>query len=117
MAQQGKPYEWGAATNQQNSYDCSSLMLQAYRTAGITIPRVAADQYNAGAKLPVRDAKPGDLVFWAYDLRNPDTIHHVAMYLGDNKILEAQQDGVPVHIRPLRFTEGELVQIAVRPGV
>jgi cell wall-associated NlpC family hydrolase len=117
LAQQGKPYEWGAATNQQNSFDCSSLMLQSYRAAGITLPRVSRDQFRAGALLPVEQAQPGDLLFWAYDPSNPATIHHVAMYLGDLKIVEAQQTGVPVHIRPVRWNENELVRQAVRPGV
>jgi peptidoglycan DL-endopeptidase CwlO len=117
LGQQGKPYQWGALTNQKNSYDCSSLMLQAYREAGVTLPRVSRQQFQAGALLPVKDAKPGDLLFWAYDASNPATIHHVAMYLGDGKIVEAQQTGVPVHIRPVSFTENELVPQAVRPGV
>ncbi|WP_436494098.1 C40 family peptidase [Actinokineospora sp. HUAS TT18] len=117
LGQQGKPYVWGALTNQQNSYDCSSLMLQAYRNAGITLPRTSREQYRAGALLPVEQAKPGDLLFWAYDERDPRTIHHVAMYLGDGKIVEAQQSGVPVHIRSVSWTEGELVNQAVRPGV
>jgi peptidoglycan DL-endopeptidase CwlO len=117
LSQQGKPYVWGARTDQQGSFDCSSLMLQAYRAAGVTLPRVSRQQYRAGAMLPVEQAQPGDLLFWAYDTRNPDTIHHVAMYLGDGKIVEAQQTGVPVHIRPVRWGEAELVAQAVRPGV
>lgn len=117
LSQQGKPYVWGARTDQQDSYDCSSLMLQAYRNTGITLPRVSRQQYLAGAMLPVEQAQPGDLLFWAYDTSNPDTIHHVAMYLGDGKIVEAQQTGVPVHIRPVRWGEAEMMAQAVRPGV
>ncbi len=117
LSQQGKPYQWGALTTHQNSFDCSSLMLQAYRSVGITLPRVSRQQYRAGAMLPIEQAQPGDLLFWAYDTSNPDTIHHVAMYLGDGKIVEAQQTGVPVHIRPVRFGEPELMAQAVRPGV
>ncbi|SDC97478.1 C40 family peptidase [Actinokineospora iranica] len=117
LGQQGKPYQWGALTTHQNSFDCSSLMLQAYRSSGITLPRTSREQYRAGALLPVEQAQPGDLLFWAYDESDPRTIHHVAMYLGDGKIVEAQQDGVPVHIRPVRWTEGELMNQAVRPGV
>nr|WP_245811980.1 C40 family peptidase [Actinophytocola xinjiangensis] len=117
LSQQGKPYQWGALTTHQNSFDCSSLMLQAYRDAGITLPRVSRQQYRAGAMLPVEQAQPGDLLFWAYDENDPATIHHVAMYLGDGKIVEAQQDGVPVHIRPVEWGEAELVAQAVRPGV
>ncbi|TDV37558.1 C40 family peptidase [Actinophytocola oryzae] len=117
LGQQGKPYVWGARTDQQGSFDCSSLMLQAYRAAGITLPRVSRQQYRAGAMLPVEQAQPGDLLFWGYDRSDPDTIHHVAMYLGDGKIVEAQQTGVPVHIRSVRWGEAELMGQAVRPGV
>jgi cell wall-associated NlpC family hydrolase len=117
LGQQGKPYQWGAATTHQNSFDCSSLMLQSYRSAGVTLPRTSREQWQAGAYLPVAQAQPGDLLFWAYDRSNPATIHHVAMYLGDGKIVEAQQTGVPVHVRPVRFTERELMAQAVRPGV
>ncbi|WP_026426187.1 C40 family peptidase [Actinokineospora inagensis] len=117
LGQQGKPYVWGAPTDQQDSYDCSSLMLQSYRTGGVDLPRTSREQYRAGALLPVEQAQPGDLLFWAYDTANPATIHHVAMYLGDGKIVEAQQTGVPVHIRPVSWTEAELMHQAVRPGV
>ena len=55
--------------------------------------------------LPVEQSQPGDLLFWAYDNSNPDTIHHVAMYLGDGKIVEAPRTGVPVRIRPVRWSD------------
>ncbi|MFD2421938.1 C40 family peptidase [Amycolatopsis pigmentata] len=115
LAQLGKPYLWGGTG--PNSFDCSGLMLRAYQAGGITLDRVAADQYKDGAMLPVRAAQAGDLLFWAYDPANPVTIHHVAMYLGNGKMVEAQQDGVPVHVRPVSFDESELVPQAVRPGV
>lgn len=115
LREQGKPYVWGATG--PNSYDCSGLMLRAYEAAGINLPRVSRDQYKAGAMLPVEEAQPGDLLFWAYDEANPKTIHHVAMYLGDGKIVEAQQSGVPVHTRSVSWDEAELVAQAIRPGV
>jgi len=115
LAEQGKPYVWGATG--PDSFDCSGLMLRAYESAGIILPRVSRDQYNAGAMLPVREAQPGDLIFLATDPADPSTIHHVAMYLGDGKIVEAQQTGVPVHIRPFSFDERQVVPQAVRPGV
>jgi hypothetical protein len=115
LGEQGKPYVWGATG--PNAYDCSGLMLRAYESAGVILPRVSQDQYKAGAMLPVRNAQPGDLIFLATDPANPATIHHVAMYLGNGKIVEAQQTGVPVHIRPFSFDEAEVVPQAVRPGV
>ncbi|MEY7971012.1 C40 family peptidase [Saccharomonospora xinjiangensis] len=115
LDERGDPYVWGATG--PDSYDCSGLMLRAYESAGISLPRVSRDQYNSGAMLPVEQAQPGDLVFWAYDSADPSTIHHVAMYLGEGKIVEAQQSGVPVHTRDFSFDEAGLVPQAVRPGV
>jgi len=115
LAQLGKPYLWGATG--PNTFDCSGLMLRAYEAAGIQLPRVSRQQFNAGAKLPIASAAPGDLLFWAYDPSDPRTVHHVAMYLGGGQIVEAKQTGVPVHTRVVRFDEGEMVQVAVRPGV
>lgn len=115
LRERGKPYVWGATG--PNSYDCSGLMLRAFESAGVTLPRVSRDQYKAGAMLQLDKAQPGDLLFWAYDESNPATIHHVAMYLGDGQIVEAQQSGVPVHTRAVDFDEPELLPVAVRPGV
>lgn len=115
LRERGKPYVWGATG--PDSYDCSGLLLRAFESAGVTIPRVSRDQYRAGAMLPIKKAQPGDLLFWAYDQSNPSTIHHVAMYLGDGQIVEAQQSGVPVHTRPVKFDEAEILPVAVRPGV
>ncbi|MDF2976401.1 MAG: hypothetical protein K0S40_1129 [Actinomycetospora sp.] len=113
-AETGKPYVWGATG--PGSYDCSGLMLRAYQRAGIVLPRVSRDQYHAGAHVPVEQAQPGDLLFWAYEESDPDTIHHVAMYLGNGQMMEAQQSGVPLGIRAVRWDEDELVALATRPG-
>jgi hypothetical protein len=115
LAQIGKPYVWGAAG--PNAFDCSGLMLRAYQAGGINLPRVSVDQFHAGALLPVRDAQPGDLMFLAYDPDNPATIHHVFMYLGNNRIVEAPEPGIPVHEIAMPWNSRELVQQAVRPGV
>jgi peptidoglycan DL-endopeptidase CwlO len=113
-AETGKPYVWGATG--PGSYDCSGLMLRAYERAGIILPRVSRDQYKAGAHVPVEQAQPGDLLFWAYDESDPETIHHVAMYLGNGQMMEAQQSGVPLGTRAVRWDEGELLPLATRPG-
>ncbi|HET8642592.1 MAG TPA: C40 family peptidase [Pseudonocardiaceae bacterium] len=115
LAQLGKPYVWGATG--PSSFDCSGLMLRAYESAAIQLPRVSRQQFQAGAQLPVESAQPGDLLFWAYDESDPRTVHHVAMYLGGGQIVEAQQRGVPVHTRAVQFDEPELMPVAVRPGV
>lgn len=111
----GKPYVWGATG--PDAFDCSGLVVRAFESAGLALPRVSRDQFRAGAYLPVRDAQPGDLLFWAYDPVNPLTIHHVAMYLGNNTIVEAPYSGQPVRQRTIDWSERELVPQAVRPGV
>jgi hypothetical protein len=115
LGEVGKPYVWGATG--PNAYDCSGLMLRAYESAGVTLPRVARQQYWAGAQLPVRQAQPGDLLFWGYDTSDPDSIHHVAMYLGNGRMVEAANQTVPLRQRAVSFGEHELMPLAVRPGV
>jgi cell wall-associated NlpC family hydrolase len=114
LDQQGAAYVWGATG--PDAYDCSGLVLRAYETAGVSLPRTSQEQWHAGTKVPFAQAQPGDLLFWAYDTTRPDeTIHHVAIYLGGNQIVEAQQPGVPVHTRTISPGEAELMPLAVRP--
>lgn len=115
LGEVGKPYVWGAEG--PHAYDCSGLMMRAYEAAGVTLPRTSRQQYWAGMQLPVREAQPGDLLFWAYDTADPDTIHHVAMYLGNGQMVEAANPSVPLRQRAVSFDEDELMPFAVRPGV
>ena len=113
-AETGKPYVWGATG--PSSYDCSGLMLRAYQRAGIVLPRVSRDQYQAGAHVPVEQAQPGDLLFWAYDVNDPETIHHVGLYIGNGQMMNASQTGVPLGTRAVSFDEADMVPLATRPG-
>jgi cell wall-associated NlpC family hydrolase len=97
--QLNKPYQWGGTG--PNSFDCSGLTQQSYLHAGITLPRVAADQYNAGPHPSLADLEPGDLLFWATDTSNPATIHHVTMYLGGGLMIAAPHTGTVVQIQPV----------------
>jgi len=72
LAQLGKPYQWGAEG--PRSFDCSGLTMRAYQAAGISIPRVARDQYALGHRLPLRRLRPGDLVFFAHNPHDRATI-------------------------------------------
>jgi cell wall-associated NlpC family hydrolase len=94
--QLGKPYLWGAAG--PSSYDCSGLMLAAYRRAGVWLPRVSRAQWNAGARVGLGDLAPGDLVFFAHNVGDPSTIHHVGMYIGGGVMVEAPYSGARVRI-------------------
>ncbi len=97
--QLGRPYQWGGTG--PSSFDCSGLTQQSYLHAGITLPRVAADQYNAGPHPSLADLEPGDLLFWATDISNPATIHHVTMYLGGGLMIAAPHTGTVVQIQPV----------------
>jgi cell wall-associated NlpC family hydrolase len=111
QAQLGKPYVWGATG--PASYDCSGLTGAAFAAAGILLPRVAADQWNAGPHVALADLQPGDLMFWADDLSNPATIHHVAIYAGNGLMVAAPHTGDVVKVQPI-YLDGYIG--AVRPG-
>ena len=83
-AQLGKPYVWGATG--PGSYDCSGLVQAAWAAAGVSIPRTTYDQYSALPHVPMSSIRPGDLIFF-------DGLGHVAMYAGNNMIIDAPQPG------------------------
>ncbi|MFE4514182.1 C40 family peptidase [Kitasatospora sp. NPDC056783] len=98
LAQLGKPYVWGG--NGPSGYDCSGLVQQAYRRAGISLPRVADDQYAATTPIGSGQLRRGDLVFWS-DSGRASGIHHVGIYLGGGKFVEAPRPGTTVRISTL----------------
>jgi cell wall-associated NlpC family hydrolase len=111
-SQLGKPYKWGA-TGQQGFYDCSGLMKQAYRAGGVELPRTSREQWFYGARVwNVGDMQPGDLVFYAYNLADPSTIHHVGIYIGAGNMIDAPYTGAFVRVTP--FLRGDFIG-AVRP--
>jgi hypothetical protein len=114
LAAVGKPYVWGATG--PDTYDCSGLMLRAFQKAGVNLPRVSREQFNAGGHVAVRQAQPGDLLFLATDPNDPATIHHVMLYMGDDRIVEAPYTGASVRVEPAPWTSPELVPLATRPG-
>ena len=111
-AQSGKPYGWGGVG--PKSYDCSGLVMTAYRSAGITTPRVAADQYGVGTPVPLDKVQQGDLLFYAMDVLKPATIYHVVLYAGAGTIIDAPYTGAFVGTRPL-WTR-DLLPVAWRPS-
>jgi cell wall-associated NlpC family hydrolase len=97
----GDPYVWGGSG--PDVFDCSGLVQWSYAHAGITLPRVAADQYFAGPHPTWAQLEPGDLLFWAYDMNNPASIHHVTIYIGGGLMIAAPHTGTDVQIEPVYF--------------
>jgi cell wall-associated NlpC family hydrolase len=100
LAQIGKRYRWGG--NGPTFYDCSGLTSMAYRSAGVAIPRVSRLQYAYGEHVPVRWLVPGDLVFCARDTNRAATIHHVGLYIGAGRMVEAANPRVRIRVAWLR---------------
>ena len=80
----GNPYVWGG-TSLTDGADCSGFVQQIYKQYGYSLPRVAEDQSQYGTKIPVEDAQPGDLIFYAKE----GYVYHVVMYAGDGRTIEA----------------------------
>lgn len=96
-AQLGDPYLFGGTG--PDAWDCSGLTQASWRAAGVALPRTAAEQWYAGPHpASVADLAPGDLVFFAYNLSDPSTIHHVGLYLGGGLMIEAPHTGAVVRI-------------------
>ncbi|WP_059007844.1 C40 family peptidase [Streptomyces specialis] len=111
--QLGLPYLWGGdgPAAGEEGFDCSGLTRAAYEAAGIPIPRVAQDQYNAGPHVPEDQLQPGDLVFYG----TPDNIHHVGLYIGGGQMIHAPRTGELIQIAPYRYA-GDDFAGATRPS-
>src|ERR1035438_968020 len=95
----GMPYVWGAAG--PTSFDCSGLVQWSFAQAGVVMPRVAAAQALTGPAIPIRQAQPGDLLFYRTDPTAPDYISHVAIYLGRGWMIHAPEPGENVQVVPV----------------
>ena len=93
----GLPYVWGG-TDPQKGVDCSGLVQSAYKSFGYDLPRVSADQARSGRPVAsLAEAQPGDILAWDNSSRN-NGADHVAIYIGDGKMIEAARPGTTVRI-------------------
>jgi cell wall-associated NlpC family hydrolase len=90
LAEQGKPYVWGAAG--PDSFDCSGLTMWAWGKAGVSLPHNAASQQSMGTPVPQSQLAPGDLVFFG------SPAYHVGMYIGNGMMVHAPTSGENVKV-------------------
>jgi cell wall-associated NlpC family hydrolase len=80
----GKPYRYGGVT--PKGFDCSGFVHYAYGKAGLSIPRTTKAQYRMAQRLPIDEARPGDLLFFRINSRK---LSHVGLYLGNRRFIHA----------------------------
>ena len=94
--QLGKPYLGGGTG--PDAFDCSGLVMMAYRAAGINIARTSQQQWASEPKVPPAQVAAGDLVFFAGADGTPTAPGHVGLVIGKGKMIEAYATGFPVRI-------------------
>ncbi|MFJ3639878.1 NlpC/P60 family protein [Streptomyces sp. NPDC090108] len=107
-AQLGKPCVWGATG--PDSYDCSSLTQGAWRAAGVTLPRSAAQQALGGAPMTLAGIEPGDLVLFFDDDR------HVGLYVGEGMMIHAPGPGATIREESMYGAGEQAIHRVIRPA-
>ncbi|MDN4472001.1 NlpC/P60 family protein [Demequina zhanjiangensis] len=108
----GAPYAYGGSGP---AYDCSGLTQAAWGSAGHYLPHSSRMQYTAVTHVSFSDLRVGDLIFWGTN-RNASQIYHVAIYIGNGKVMEATTPG---HVAGTRvynnWAVGDIMPYAGRP--
>jgi cell wall-associated NlpC family hydrolase len=106
----GVPYRWGG-TDPSTGLDCSGLTQLVFGRLGVSLPRVAADQAQAGVAVPsLADAEPGDLVFFG------TPAHHVGIYAGDGQMIDAPHTGSSVGLHKVWGTPSAIRRVLPAPA-
>ena len=101
LSQLGDMYLWGGTG--PSRWDCSGLTMGAWKRAGVQLPHYSVAQYEQIRHIDEDELRPGDLIFWAVNPGDPGTIHHVAMYLGNGRMIHAPRTGQPVQIASVYY--------------
>ncbi|WP_338056159.1 NlpC/P60 family protein [Saccharopolyspora spinosa] len=127
LSQLGVQYAWGGGTSRGPSqgirdggvadsygdyrkvgFDCSGLMIYAFAGAGVGLDHYSGYQYQSGRRVPLSQMRRGDMLFW----QDGGRIHHVALYLGSGRMVEAPYSGSQVRVTAVRY--GGIAPYAVR---
>ena len=90
----GNPYVHGG-TSLTKGADCSGFVQSVFKHFGISLPRTAKAQSQVGKKVDWNDLQPGDLIFYG---NHSTTVSHVALYIGNGKIIHAQTPSLGIGI-------------------
>jgi len=112
----GTPYSWGGGNVLGPSqgvaqgagtvgFDCSGLAMYAWDKAGVRLDHWTGTQWTSGPHILLSALRPGDLVFFAKDPSDPGTIHHVGVYIGDGRMVEAPYTGARVRIASIHRSD------------
>ena len=89
----GYPYTFGGMSP-TTSFDCSGLMMWAFRKIGVNLPRTAQEQYNASQKITAEELQPGDFIFFTGTYNAGRPVTHIGMYVGNGKMFDANGGGI-----------------------
>ncbi|MGE7869345.1 lysozyme family protein [Bacillus paramycoides] len=92
----GNPYVWGGKSASQG-FDCSGLTYWSYKTMGINIPMSATTQYDFTQPVELKDARPGDLIFFRGTYGGPNHVSHVGIYIDPNTMYDSNSSGIGYH--------------------
>lgn len=94
----GNPYRWGG-TSLTNGADCSGFTQSILKKYGIKLPRTSREQAAGGKRVDLNDIRPGDLIFY----RKNGTINHVALYIGNGKVISAKSPSEGIKISKYNY--------------
>lgn len=96
----GNPYVFGG-TSLTKGTDCSGFTQSVFKSKGIRLPRTSGEQAKGGKDVPLKDLKPGDLIFYTKN----GQINHVALYIGKKKIIHASNPSSGIKISKYDYRE------------
>jgi cell wall-associated NlpC family hydrolase len=89
----GVRYRYGGASP-RTGFDCSGFVAFVYRHFGVALPHYSAAQFGLGRRVPRRNLRPGDVLFF-------DGLGHVGIYVGKGRFIHAPHTGTRVSVTPL----------------
>jgi len=104
----GCPYVYGGTGPCSAGYDCSGLTMSAWAAAGISIPRTSYEQWDSLPHVAISDLEPGDILVF-------NGAGHVAIYVGNNELIDAPHTGLDVELVSLSGWYSSTLDGAVRP--